>query len=177
MKSGRSAFSFGGGALPPPRSIPLHVPPLRSLYLCPLPRSPPIPPLPLSLPPSPWPCGAPVAGLEFCGGGRGSLLHHPPVFPLPILPPPSNLPVLLMYLSPRVCQACCLRGARAWPLGGHPPGGELTILSTILRTCSSGVPLSCSSPRWDNLSSGHQWNPLLGLKLGYVYWGQKHFSG
>ena len=35
--------------------------------------------------------------------------------------------------------------------------------------------LSCSSPRWDNLPSGHQRNPLLGLKLGYMYWGQKDF--
>ena len=35
---------------------------------------------------------------------------------------------------------------------------------------------SCSSPRWGNLPSGHQRNPLLGLKLRYMYWGQKHFS-
>ena len=32
---------------------------------------------------------------------------------------------------------------------------------------------SCSSPRWDNLPSGNQWYPLLGLNLGYMYWGQK----
>ena len=34
---------------------------------------------------------------------------------------------------------------------------------------------SCSSPRWDNLPSGHQQNPLLGLILWYMYWGQKYF--
>ena len=32
---------------------------------------------------------------------------------------------------------------------------------------------SRSSPRWDNLPSGHQRNPLLGLILWYMYWGQK----
>ena len=36
--------------------------------------------------------------------------------------------------------------------------------------------MSCSSPIWDNLPSGHQRNPLLGLKLRYMYWGQKDFS-
>ena len=36
--------------------------------------------------------------------------------------------------------------------------------------------LSCSSPRWENLPSGHQRYPLLGLNLGYMYWGQKHSS-
>ena len=36
--------------------------------------------------------------------------------------------------------------------------------------------MSCSSPRWDNLPSGHQWYPLLGINLGYMYWGQKHSS-
>ena len=35
---------------------------------------------------------------------------------------------------------------------------------------------SCSSPRWDNLPSGHQRNPLFGLILWYMYWGQKHSS-
>ena len=35
---------------------------------------------------------------------------------------------------------------------------------------------SCSIPRWDNLPSGHQRYPLLGLNLGYMYWGQKHSS-
>ena len=34
----------------------------------------------------------------------------------------------------------------------------------------------CSSPRWENLPSGHQWYPLKGLSLGYMYWGQKHSS-
>ena len=37
------------------------------------------------------------------------------------------------------------------------------------------VPI-CSSPRWDNLPSGHQRNPLLGIILWYMYWGQKDFS-
>ena len=36
--------------------------------------------------------------------------------------------------------------------------------------------VSCSSSRWDNLPSGHQRYPLLGLNLGYMYWGQKHSS-
>ena len=36
--------------------------------------------------------------------------------------------------------------------------------------------LSYSSPRWDNLPSGHQRYPLFGLNLGYMYWGQKRFS-
>ena len=31
---------------------------------------------------------------------------------------------------------------------------------------------SCSNPRWDNLPSGHQLNPLLGLILWYLYWVQ-----
>ena len=30
---------------------------------------------------------------------------------------------------------------------------------------------SCSSPRWDNLPSVYQRYPLLGLNLGYMYWG------
>ena len=38
------------------------------------------------------------------------------------------------------------------------------------------TPQSCSSPRWDNLTTGHQRNPLLGLKVRYMYWGQKDFS-
>ena len=36
--------------------------------------------------------------------------------------------------------------------------------------------MSCSSPIWDNLPSGHQRYPLFGLNLGYMYWGQKQFS-
>ena len=36
--------------------------------------------------------------------------------------------------------------------------------------------MSCSSPRWDSLPSGHQRYPLKGLNLGYIYWGQKHSS-
>ena len=39
-----------------------------------------------------------------------------------------------------------------------------------------GCHMSCSSPRWDNLPSGHQRNPLLGLNLGHMYWVQKHSS-
>ena len=38
------------------------------------------------------------------------------------------------------------------------------------------IELSCSIPRWENLPSGHQRYLLLGLNLGYMYWGQKHFS-
>ena len=36
--------------------------------------------------------------------------------------------------------------------------------------------LNCSSPRWDNLPSGHQQYPLKGINLGYMYWGQKQSS-
>ena len=48
-------------------------------------------------------------------------------------------------------------------------------------TCMDSVPVcmqphSFSSPRWDNLPSGHQRYPLKGLNLGYMYWGQKHSS-
>ena len=39
-----------------------------------------------------------------------------------------------------------------------------------------GLEWSCSSPRWDNLPSEHQRNPLLRLILWYMYWGQKYFS-
>ena len=38
------------------------------------------------------------------------------------------------------------------------------------------VEWSCSSPRWENLPSGHQRYPLFGINLGYMYWGQKHVS-
>ena len=34
--------------------------------------------------------------------------------------------------------------------------------------------VSCSSPIWDNLPSGHHRYLLKGLNLGYMYWGQKH---
>ena len=36
--------------------------------------------------------------------------------------------------------------------------------------------VSCSSHRWNNLPGGHQRNPLLGIKVRYMYWGQKDFS-
>ena len=36
--------------------------------------------------------------------------------------------------------------------------------------------MCCSSPRWDNLPSGHQHYPLKGLNLGCMYWGQKDTS-
>ena len=35
---------------------------------------------------------------------------------------------------------------------------------------------SCYSLRWDNLPSGHQRYPLLGLNLGHMYWGKKNSS-
>ena len=41
---------------------------------------------------------------------------------------------------------------------------------------STALSWSCSIPRWDNLPSGHQRNPLLGIILWYMYWGQKHSS-
>ena len=34
---------------------------------------------------------------------------------------------------------------------------------------------SCSSPRWDNLTSGYQIHSLKGLNLQYMYCVQKHF--
>ena len=37
-------------------------------------------------------------------------------------------------------------------------------------------PMSCSSPRWENLPSGHQHYLLKGINLGYMYWGQKNSS-
>ena len=39
-----------------------------------------------------------------------------------------------------------------------------------------GLSQICSSLRWDNLPSGHQRKPLLGIILRYMYWGQKDFS-
>ena len=61
--------------------------------------------------------------------------------------------------------------------------GPLTPMSVTLAT-AEGITttadlvgalslVSCSSPRWDNLPSGHQRYPLLGINLGYMYWGQK----
>ena len=51
------------------------------------------------------------------------------------------MPVTPLPLPPWMCRACCM-GARAWPLGGLPPGSALTILSRISRACSSGSPLT-----------------------------------
>ena len=48
------------------------------------------------------------------------------------------------------------------------PLGKRFIVDVILQ--------SCSSPRWENLPSGHQRNPLSGLFVRYMYWGQKYFS-
>ena len=53
---------------------------------------------------------------------------------------------------------------------------EQTLCSMCSNDISSVIPVSCSSPRWDNLPSEHQRNPLLGLKLRYMYWGQNEFS-
>ena len=38
------------------------------------------------------------------------------------------------------------------------------------------INVSCSSPRWYNLPSGHQRYPLKGLNLGYMYWGKNKSS-
>ena len=120
-----------GGGTPPPHGHTLPLPPLGSLHPCNIPHRPPIPLLTLSLPRSSWPCGGPVAGLDFCGGGDFCLV---PLFhTLLILLPPSPLPMLPLPLATWVCRACCLRGSGSWPLNGPPPGGELTILFTILR--------------------------------------------
>ena len=43
-------------------------------------------------------------------------------------------------------------------------------------SATSTLDISCSSPRWENLTSGYQIYPLKGLNLRYMYCGQKHFS-
>ena len=54
---------------------------------------------------------------------------------------------------------------------------ELPTMAPDIRSGERGFSSeSCSSPRWDNLPSGHQRNPLLGLILQYMHWGQKYFS-
>ena len=66
--------------------------------------------------------------------------------------------------------------------GGKWPINWMETLGPVLSNDSSPtfalihLLKSCSSPRWDNLPSGHQRYPLKGLNLGYMYWGQKHFS-
>ena len=60
-----------------------------------------------------------------------------PYFPPPSLPLPL-LPLLPLPLPPRICWACC-GGAKVWPLGGPPPGGELTMQATMTSACSSGA--------------------------------------
>ena len=54
------------------------------------------------------------------------------------------------------------------------PWGDMGYISFLCVYISVSYHLSCSSPRWDNLPSGHQRNPLLGLILCYMYWGQKN---
>ena len=49
-------------------------------------------------------------------------------------------------------------------LKNYWPGGSYLVLR------------SCSSLGWYSLPSGHQQYLLLGINLGYMYWGQKHSS-
>ena len=64
------------------------------------------------------------------------------------------------------------------PQSNHPSAVFLQVTDSCVSQesaihCSLG---SCSSPICDSLPSGHQRYPLLGLILGYMYWGQKHSS-
>ena len=74
------------------------------------------------------------------GEGRG-LLPHTPVLPLPPPPlPPLPLPLPPLPLDPHIFRACCMWGARAWLLYGHPPDGAFIILLTMSHACSSAPP-------------------------------------
>ena len=55
-------------------------------------------------------------------------------------------------------------------------GAETWVIYPSIGKTLGGFHQSCSSRRWDNLPSGNQQNPLLGLILWYMYWGQKHSS-
>ena len=113
------------------------MPPLVYLRTYTYPPCAPHPPTPLSPPCSLWPHGAPVLVPSFCGGG--GLRSRPPVSPLSPLPlPPPLLHMFPLPLAPRICQACCVWVAGAWPLCGTPPSGKLTILATMALACSSG---------------------------------------
>ena len=57
-----------------------------------------------------------------------------------------------------------------------PYASDFTLSYVVHRLLQSGPQWSCSSPIWDNVPSGHQRYVLLGLNLGYMYWGQKHSS-
>ena len=60
---------------------------------------------------------------------------------------------------------------------GMRKGGDAAAqLVALISGSRTGSDRSCSSPRWDNLPSGHQRHPLKGLNLGYMYWDQKHSS-
>ena len=149
------------------------MPPFGSLRTCPHYIRPPPPLLHPSLPRFLWPRSTPVSGLSLCRG-EGGLRPRPPVSTLSPLPPPLPLPllpVLSLPLYPRMCRACCL-GAGAWPLGGPPPGGELTILSTISQACSSGAPFSPNGGGVTPLRSlfGFR-SPLLSLTEFVHKWG------
>ena len=64
-----------------------------------------------------------------------------------------------------------------WTTINRPPQAKLpraTLSHTRIRPRS--ILWSCSSPRWGNLTSGHHRDPLKGLNLGYMYWGQKRSS-
>ena len=52
---------------------------------------------------------------------------------------------------------------RVFTVFPHDHGYLIVLVYAILI-----YPMSCSSPRWDNLPSGHQRNPLLGL-FGVVH--------
>ena len=92
-----------------------------------------------------------------------------------------NIPTFLWYSSPRLSHhtgsSANLVFDSLYPIISSLCTGSSTHLRVAhIHPRIFNFTLSCSSPRWDNLPSGHQWNPLLGLILWYMYWGQKHFS-
>ena len=50
------------------------------------------------------------------------------------------------------------------------------LLNSMPNSWAKKLYVNFSSPRCDNVPSGHQRYPLKGLNLGYMYWGQKHSS-
>ena len=112
---------------------------MGSLRPCPLPL-PLLPPNPPSPPRYLWPRGAPGFSPSVCGGG--GVCGFVPLFTPSLLPLSPCLSHLCSTppLPPRFCRSCCWF-AGVWPLVGPPPGGKLTMRSTMDRACSSGFPL------------------------------------
>ena len=121
-------FLWGRGMPPPPTRITYTFPPLEV--------SPPLPPS-SSLTSSSASVSAPLymalwyysVDSPLCGGG---LWIPPPDYPLtPTSPPLPLISLLSLPLDPQMCWTCCWL-AGAWPLGGPPPGWELTMLATTI---------------------------------------------